>query len=80
MCIRPPAPTWTVYWEDADPEAVACPCGTKVYEVTVAFSHREDSSVKWITVGHRCTKCGVLGSAVDWKVDYSPTEHLYQQV
>jgi hypothetical protein len=68
------------YWSDAVPEPVACPCGAKVFELAVAFSHRDDSSIKWITVAQRCTKCGVLGAAVDWKVDYSPTEHLYDQV
>ena len=54
--------------------------GPKAFEIAVAFSHREDASVRWVTVGERCTKCGVLGAAVDWKIDYPPTEHLYDQV
>ncbi|MBL0219237.1 MAG: hypothetical protein IPQ07_35880 [Myxococcales bacterium] len=68
------------YWSDADPEETACPCGGTAFEIAVGFSHRADASVKWITVGQRCTKCGVLGAAVDWKVDYGPTEQLYDQV
>jgi hypothetical protein len=43
----------------------------------VAFSHRDDTSIKWITVGARCGACGILGAAADWKIDYSPSEHLY---
>jgi hypothetical protein len=35
--------------------------------------------VKWITVGTRCAACGVLGSPVDWKIDYGPTDHLLRQ-
>lgn len=57
-----------------------CPCGVKLFELAVAFSHRDDGTVKWITVGRRCVDCGILGAAVDWKIDYFPTAHLYDQV
>jgi hypothetical protein len=67
-------------WPDAEPETLKCSCGGTEYEIAVAFSHREDGSVKWITVGARCAKCGVLGSPVDWKIEYAPTDHLYAQV
>ena len=65
------------YWDDAEPEEVTCPCGKDAYEVAVGFSHRDDGSVKWITVGNRCLACGVLGAVADWKIDYDPTGHLY---
>jgi hypothetical protein len=68
------------YWAEAEPEELRCPCGADCYEVAVGFSHREDGSVKWITVGERCVRCGVLGASVDWKIDYAPTEHLYRLV
>jgi hypothetical protein len=68
------------YWDDAEPETIVCECGARQFEVAVAFSHRGDASVKWLTVGRRCTKCGTLGSAVDWKLDYEPTAHLYNEV
>jgi hypothetical protein len=68
------------YWDEAEPEEAVCPCGAEFFEVAVGFSHREDGSVKWITVGQRCVKCGVLGSPVDWKIDYAPTHHLYALV
>lgn len=41
------------------------------------FAHREDHSVKWVTVGGRCLGCGVLGAYADWKIDYDATDHLY---
>jgi len=68
------------HWSDAEPEVAICPCHAKAFEIAVAFSHDDDASVKWITVGNRCVNCGVLGAAVDWKIDYGPTDHLYDQV
>lgn len=65
---------------DANPKALVCPCRSRMFEVSVAFSHREDGTVKWLTVGQRCVKCGVLGAAADWKIDYAPTDHLYAHV
>ena len=68
------------YWEESEPAVVECACGSDVHEVAVGFSHRDDGSIKWVTVGVRCISCGVLGSPADWKIDYDPTEHLYVQV
>ena len=56
-------------WDAGEPEEVVCPCGAKLFELAVAFSHRDDGTVKWITVGHRCVDCGILGAAIDWKID-----------
>jgi len=67
-------------WDAGEPTEVVCPCGLKFFELAVAFSHRDDGTVKWITVGQRCSGCGILAAAVDWKIDYSPTSHLYDQV
>ncbi len=68
------------YWDEATPKGVVCGCGNRKFLVAVAFSHRKEGDVRWITVGHRCVACGVLGSTVDWKVDYGPTDHLYGRV
>ena len=67
-------------WSEAEPEAMVCPCDGEVFELAVGFSHRDDGSVRWLTVGERCVSCGVLGAAVNWKIDYAPTDHLYDQV
>jgi hypothetical protein len=67
-------------WDDAAPVKLACRgCRGRLFEVGVAFAKREDGEVRWITVGERCIRCGVLGSFVDWKIDYSPTDHLLTQ-
>jgi len=41
---------------------------------------RSDSEARWITLGQRCTSCGLLDAAVDWKIDYGPSTHLLGQV
>jgi hypothetical protein len=64
------------YWEDAEPGEATCPCGATEFEVGVAFSLRDDGEVSWITVGGRCTSCGLLGVYTDWKIDYRPSGHL----
>ena len=64
---------------EAELSPVTCPCGRSEFEIAVGFSHRDDRSVRWITVGMRCVSCGVLGSPVDWEIDYEPTGHLYLQ-
>ncbi len=66
------------YWDDAAPGDGQCPCGHEVFNLGVGYSHREDGDIRWITVGARCVECGVLGAYVDWKIDYSPTAHLYE--
>ncbi|MDP9371333.1 MAG: hypothetical protein M3Q65_02525 [Chloroflexota bacterium] len=64
------------YWEDAKPKKVHCPRKHDVGEVAVGFSLREDGEVKWVTIGRRCITCGILGSPVDWKINYGPSGHL----
>jgi hypothetical protein len=65
------------YWDDAEPVTLVCvSCRGRIFEVGVAFSKRADGDIRWITVGERCVRCGVLGSFVDWKIDYGPTDHL----
>jgi hypothetical protein len=67
------------YWDKAEHDLVVCGCGSEQFEIGVAFAFRDDGDVKWITVGTRCATCGALGSPVDWKIDYSPTDHLLRQ-
>jgi hypothetical protein len=67
-------------WGEATPEPAVCPCGSDEAELGVGFSDRADGEVRWVTVGQRCARCGVLASSVDWAVDYAPTAHLRSQV
>lgn len=71
------------HWPNYRPETVKCSCNNKEFELVVAFSMRTSifyKEVKWITVGQRCVKCGILGSSVGWKIDYSPSGHLLDKI
>jgi hypothetical protein len=68
-------------WEAAKPRQIKCPCKANVFNVAVGFSMLKGTKdVRWIYVGIRCVKCGVLGCCVDWKIDYSPSVQLISQV
>ncbi|MEU5784580.1 hypothetical protein [Micromonospora lupini] len=64
------------HWQDADPEECACPCGGETFQVAVGFALRADGEVRWISVALRCTQDGTLGVYTDWKIDYTPSQHL----
>jgi hypothetical protein len=69
------------YWEDAKPKGLTCTCGAKEFNVGVGFSLRkEKQDIRWLYVGARCLHCGILGCFVDWKVNYSPSLQLLDQV
>lgn len=68
------------YADDADLGEAACPCGATTFEVGVGFSVHDDGDIRWVTVGARCVSCGGLGVYAEWKIDYSPTEHLFEAV
>lgn len=71
------------YWVEAVPEKLVCTvCKSDVFNLGVGFSLSSGSApdVRWITVGERCVKCGTLGSFVDWKISYSPSMQLIDQV
>jgi hypothetical protein len=65
---------------EADPDVAACPCGNETFEVAVGFAVRADGDVRWISIGLRCVRDGVLGVYTDWKIDYRPTAQLFDQV
>jgi hypothetical protein len=60
------------------------PAGSSVnsgwINVAVGFALRDDGSVKWVYSGLRCVTDGTLGVYGDWKIDYAPTEHLFDSV
>ena len=69
-------------WEDARPRLCKCPeCKTsKEHNVKVGFIRRENGSVKWVYIGNRCTNCGLLGSVLDWKISYEPTDEMERNI
>lgn len=69
------------YWDDADPEDFECPlCQNRVYNTRVGFRRRKNGSVKWVYIGVRCTQCKALGSPLDWKIDYEPTDEMERNI
>jgi len=55
-------------------------CKSHNINVAVGFSLLEDKAgIKWLFVGNRCVKCGILGSMVDWKISYAPSLKLLEQ-
>ena len=68
-------------WEDATPRLIKCmECKGKDHNVKVGFVHRDNGSVKWVYIGSRCTNCGLLGSHLDWKVNYEPTDEMESNI
>jgi hypothetical protein len=63
-------------WADSHPRQCRCPCGGTSFNVAVAFCLRGNGDVRWVTIGNRCTSCGILGSIADWHINYSPAAHL----
>ena len=67
------------YLDEAELVQAACPCRHEQFDVAVGFSMREGDEadeVRWVYVGLRCQNDGLLGVYADWKIDYSPSEHL----
>jgi hypothetical protein len=69
------------YWATASPEQWKCvDCGSKEANIGIGFSLYEDGEVRWLYVGERCFSCGILGCFAGWKVAYSPSKQLFDQV
>lgn len=64
------------FLDDAEVEAAACPCGHEQFDVAVGYALFDDGEVRWVSVGLRCQRDGLLGVYADWKIDYSPSRHL----
>lgn len=67
-------------WEFCEPKQGKCSCKSKKFNVRVGFQRRLNGVVKWVYIGNRCTKCGTLGSFVDWKIDFEPTNELEEKI
>ena len=69
------------FWDEAEPEHWSCNCGSEATNVGVGFSLRKrGGEVRWLYVGCRCVKCGILGCFAGWKIDYAPSRQLLEQV
>ena len=58
-----------------------CPCGEESFQITGAVSLYPDSDdVRWIYLGCRCPKCGLVAIYGDWKNEYTGYEALLAKV
>jgi hypothetical protein len=70
------------YWEEAQAVHWRCvECASETCNVGVGFSQYPDSTtaIKWIYVGVRCAKCGILGCFAGWKIAQDDVAHLFDQ-
>lgn len=69
------------YWDEAEPEPLTCiECSSEEFNVGIGFSlYDSDDGVRWLYVGERCNKCGILGSVVDWKVAEGPARPIMEK-
>jgi hypothetical protein len=69
------------YWDDSDQDECACPCRNETFQLAAGFAFYAGSKdVRWIYIGLRCVRCGQIGVYIDWKIDYSPSHQLLDQV
>ena len=71
------------FWADASPERCKCvECGSDQTNVGVGFSLYDGSEggIRWLYVGVRCPRCGILGCFAGWKIAEVGTEHLMEKV
>jgi hypothetical protein len=67
--------------EEAEFERWRCECGSEITNVGVGFSLRKkEGEIRWLYVGCRCAKCGILGCFAGWKIDYAPSRQLFDRV
>jgi hypothetical protein len=67
-------------FDDVDEvEQAECTCGNDEFLVATGFALDDSGEVRWVSVGLRCTRDGVAGVYVDWKIDYVPSKHLVEQ-
>jgi ribosomal protein L37E len=68
------------YVEDADLGPAECPCGGQAFNVAVGFAVHDVGDPRWVYLGMRCAEDGLLGVYADWKIDYTPSSHLFASV
>jgi hypothetical protein len=59
------------FLEEAELEECACPCGSETCDISVGVSLYKDSDdVRWLYVGCRCRRCGLIAVYGDWKNEF----------
>ena len=69
------------YMHDAELAECACPCGGEEFEIAVGVSLYEDSEdIRWLYLGGRCTRCGMIAVYGDWKNEFIGYRELLARV
>lgn len=68
--------------KDTKPKAYHCPICKKrtTYYLKVGFMRRKNGNVKWVYIGEMCTECNTLGSFIDWRINYEPTDEMEKNI
>lgn len=64
------------HWSSASPRSLKCPKRHTDHEIGLGLCLREGVWVRWMSVGTRCVRCGILASPIDWKSDLDINDPL----
>ncbi len=69
-------------WAEAKPKAYHCPICKKrtTYNIKAGFIRRDNGSVKHVYMGNMCTECYTLGSVMDYRISYEPTDEMEKNI
>ena len=69
------------FLEEANLDEAQCPCGAEELEISVGVSLYGDSdAVRWLYLGCRCPKCGLVAVYGDWKNEFEDYRALLAMV
>ena len=69
------------YLDEASLKECECPCGNGSFEITVGVAlYQGSQDVKWIYVGCRCFRCGLVACYGDWKNEFEDFRKLLAMV
>jgi hypothetical protein len=75
-------------WKESKPKRLKCKLcgGSSKYNIAVGIVYRKrwrlpkHRHIKWFYIGNRCTSCNVLGSCMDYSIDYGPTYEMEREL
>lgn len=69
------------YLAEATLEECECPCDGVLFEMSVGVAlYVKSADVRWLYLGLRCVRCGLVACYGDWKNEYIGYEDLLQRV
>ena len=69
------------YLAEAQLEECSCPCGHEMFEIAAGVALYDASqAVRWLYLGCRCTRCGLIAVYGDWKNECEDVRSLLAKV